>query len=425
MWRYAFNFWQLSLRGSFALALGWLLFNSSMSRAETTNKRLILPGARAQALGGAFTAVADDASASWYNPAGLGQFNGSGFSLTVNNYSRSHKDVAGRTTQSKIAENSSSIYPGFAGGHAKFGGIALGWSYFTVEQQNTDESQKLEIPASQTSGAYQYDRAELTSGNMIYAGLSTAIPLGKYISLGVSEFYYRRQKQTALKERSLFESGIFYDSFVRQSTRNEGTLTTAGIMLKTSAVSLGLSAKIPKALSDKTDLETSSIIYAETTPELSSETRQTHREDELIVRTWSLGMAFKPSTWALFSADLIHYPATKTPWPNTGGFDTKDVTDWSVGIELSAGSLVVDGGVFTNSSLVMTPKPSLVSSEPARIDYQGFSCGLGLKSKQSETQIIMVRQLGAGKTQLIQGDLSLQDISIETQSFSISSRYLF
>lgn len=386
---------------------------------------MILPGARAQALGGAFTAVADDASASWYNPGGFGQLKSPGFSLTVNNYTRSRKEIDGITTKSKITENSSSIYPGFAGGHGSLGGLTVGWSYFTLEQQNTDESQTLDVTASNSMGAFQYNRSELTTGNLICAGLSAAFPIGKHLSLGVSEFYYRRQKQTALKELSSFNSGIFYDSFVRQSTSNEGTLTNFGILIKSSNLSLGLTARVPKALTDKTDLETSSVVYTGAAPELSSESRTTHREDELIVRTWALGVSARPTSWFLFSADVLHYPATKTPWSNEGGFDTIAVTDWSAGMEVTAGPVVLSSGVFTNSSLAETPKPSLVASPPAKVDYQGFSLGFGLKTKQSETQLIMVRQIGSGKTQLIQGDLSLQDISIETQSFSLSSRYLF
>ena len=35
-------------------------------------------GVRAQGMGGAFTAVADDATATWWNPAGLGAWNSSG-----------------------------------------------------------------------------------------------------------------------------------------------------------------------------------------------------------------------------------------------------------------------------------------------------------------------------------------------------------
>jgi hypothetical protein len=422
---YPLNFWLLALGRVASWSAITIFVAAPLALAETTNKRMILPGARAQALGGAFTAVADDASASWYNPAGLGHLKGPGFSLTVNNYSRSRKEIAGITANSKISENSASIYPGFAGGHASLGRFTFGWSYFTLEQQNTDESQTLDIPASSSASAFEYHRSELTSGNLIYAGLSGAFSLGKNFSIGVSEFYYRRQKQTALKERSLFNDGVFYDSFVRQSTSNEGTLTNAGLMFKTDVFSLGLSARIPKALSDMTDFETSSIISTGSSPELSSTDGTTRREDELIVRTWSLGVAIRPRPWLLFSADVLHYPATKTPWASEGGFDTIAVTDWSSGIELTAGPILLSGGLFTNSSLVADPKPSLVASPPAKVDYQGFSAGIGLKTRQSETQLIMVRQRGTGQTQLVQGNLNLQDISIETQSFSLSSRYLF
>ena len=395
------------------------------SFGETTNKRMILPGARSQALGGAFTAVANDASAGWYNPAGLGFLRGPGMSVTVNNYSRSHKETTGVTEKSNLSENSSSLYPGFAGGNAPLGPFSFGWSYFTMEEQRTDESQTLQIGHSGDSLPFRYDRAELTTGSLIHAGGSVALALGPNLSLGVSEFYYRRQKQTALKERSTFASGVFYDSFARQSTVNEGTLTVGGIMIRGGSFSLGISGRVPKALSDKTDFETSTTTYTSGEPELSRTNSETHREDELIVRTWTLGIAWNPASWFLLSADVLNHPATKTPWPGAGGFSTKTVTDWSVGTELRADSLIFIAGAFSNKSLVETPTPSLVASEPARIDYVGFSSGLGYRTHQSETLLIMVRQKGAGKTQMVQGDLSLQNESIETQSFSLSSKYQF
>jgi hypothetical protein len=407
------------------IVLPGLLYSPNVARAESTNKRMILPGARAQALSGAYTAVADDASAGWYNPAGLGFLRSPGVSVSVNNYSKSHKDISGVTSDTKLAENSSSIYPGFAGSNASLGPFTFGWSYFTLDQQNTDESQSLNIASSESTNAFTYDRAELTSGNLIHAGASVAFKLGQNFSLGVSEYYYRRQKQTALKERSTFASGVFYDSFVRQSTLNEGTVTIVGLMARTGTFSLGITARIPKALSDKTELEAGSIIYTGATPELSSSNLETRREDELIVRTWTAGLAWVPASFILVSLDAVHYPATNSPWLHQGGFNTKTVTDWSAGFEILTSSLIIAGGLFTNSSLVETPTPSLVASEPARIDYQGFSSSIGLRSKQSETMLIMVRQKGVGKSQMVQGDLSLQSISIETQSFSIASRYNF
>jgi hypothetical protein len=395
------------------------------ANAETTNKRLLLPGAKAQALGGAFTAVADDASAGWYNPAGLGLISGPGVSVTANNFSRSKKIINGVSSQSSLQENSSSLYPGFAGGHTTLGPFALGWSYFTLEQQNTDESSQIDIVNATSSSPFAYNRSELTTGNLIHAGASLALPLGKNMSFGVSEYYYRRQRQTALKERSVFASGVFYDSFVRQSTQNEGTTTVAGLMVKLPSYSLGLSARIPRALSDKTTYETATVTYTSGTPELSSTENMTHREDETIVRTWNLGLAWTPKTFWLIAADAVYYQPSQTPWSGAGGYDTRAVLDWSVGSELTMGPVVLAGGAFTNSSLVDKPRPSLSYAEPTHMNLRGFSGGVGYRTKQSETLLIIVKQLGTGVTQMVQGSLELQDIYIESQSFSISSRYQF
>jgi hypothetical protein len=238
--------------------------------------------------------VADDASAGWYNPAGLGLISGPGVSVTANNFSRSKKIINGVSSQSSLQENSSSLYPGFAGGHTTLGPFALGWSYFTLEQQNTDESSQIDIVNATSSSPFAYNRSELTTGNLIHAGASLALPLGKNMSFGVSEYYYRRQRQTALKERSVFASGVFYDSFVRQSTQNEGTTTVAGLMVKLPNYSLGLSARIPRALSDKTTYETATVTYTKTSSTTGTLTYKkagasTNAAIQWMSMSWALG----------------------------------------------------------------------------------------------------------------------------------------
>ena len=104
-----FNFWIFPGPHKVFVRLGLTLFilSTPAVRAESTNKRMIIPGARAQALSGAYTAVAADASAGWYNPAGLGFSKGPGVSVSVNNYSRSHKEVKGVSETTNLSENSS------------------------------------------------------------------------------------------------------------------------------------------------------------------------------------------------------------------------------------------------------------------------------------------------------------------------------
>jgi hypothetical protein len=62
-------------------ALSLLLLLASTARADFFNSRNLILGERASLLGGAFTALADDATAGYYNPAGLVQ--APGFTVTA------------------------------------------------------------------------------------------------------------------------------------------------------------------------------------------------------------------------------------------------------------------------------------------------------------------------------------------------------
>ncbi|MBI5502968.1 MAG: hypothetical protein HY907_22175 [Deltaproteobacteria bacterium] len=73
---------------------GFLLF-SAPSRADDTHYQNQLIGERALGLGGAFTAVASDPTASFYNPAGLAMTLSSSISASLNLYGVEHRIVHG------------------------------------------------------------------------------------------------------------------------------------------------------------------------------------------------------------------------------------------------------------------------------------------------------------------------------------------
>ena len=66
--------------------LGFLLLLTPTARADFFNERNLLIGERASLLGGAFTALADDATAGYYNPAGLVQAPGFTVSASADVY---------------------------------------------------------------------------------------------------------------------------------------------------------------------------------------------------------------------------------------------------------------------------------------------------------------------------------------------------
>jgi long-chain fatty acid transport protein len=67
----------------------------SPARAQRENYEAVLVGERAAGMGGAFTGLADDASAAYYNPAGLAQIRRRGFSLSASGYSYYSRTASG------------------------------------------------------------------------------------------------------------------------------------------------------------------------------------------------------------------------------------------------------------------------------------------------------------------------------------------
>ncbi len=72
----------LSTRAS-SMALATVLLASGLARADDSHWQNLLAGERATGLGGAFTAIADDPSGNYYNPAGLVDTQGSILSASL------------------------------------------------------------------------------------------------------------------------------------------------------------------------------------------------------------------------------------------------------------------------------------------------------------------------------------------------------
>ena len=62
------KFWNGKVSATFITIFFLITLTGSQTFADPF---MNYPGARAKAMGGAFTGIADDASAVWYNPAGL------------------------------------------------------------------------------------------------------------------------------------------------------------------------------------------------------------------------------------------------------------------------------------------------------------------------------------------------------------------
>lgn len=373
-------------------------------------------------MGGAFTAIADDASAGWYNPAGLGFVQGSDVSLSANAFTKSRRSVKEALGEHDVAESSSSLYPAFAGGTTNLGPFHVGYSYFTADRENSDESFIYDVPATGTSSAFTYNRRQLIVGEKVFAGASIALPLGKNISFGLSEFYYRRTVQTSLVESTVYSSGATFDANLRQSTLNEGSVTVIGLLMKGAGMSLGLATKIPKALADNTTIETAQTTYIGSAPDRTTTITKPHNYDEVTPNEYSVGLAWQPSSSFSIAIDVLHSPGEKSLHRGDGGIDTKATTNYSLGGELFLGSIGLRGGAFTNNSLVSTPEPT-PQAQPGSENFIGWSSGVSYRSKSFESMIGVIRQTGIGKDQTVNGNPKVYEIDAESTSYLLTSRY--
>lgn len=184
-----------------------LLLASGRARADDTHYRSVPIGAHAIALGGAFTGVADDASAAFYNPGGLllDATTGIAGGLTINAWDKLEVDDALRNPDGVASSNATGgrTIPLFIGALVKFGPenvfqqkkFALALS--VVEPNFSREGDFIELPS---------DPIELTTTYTITAndratwyGLSFASRIDLKQMLGATLYLsVRRLNQTEL-----------------------------------------------------------------------------------------------------------------------------------------------------------------------------------------------------------------------------------
>ncbi|MDD4998178.1 MAG: hypothetical protein PHI99_08490, partial [Syntrophales bacterium] len=102
----------------------------------------MLIGERAAGMGGAFTALADDTSGMYYNPAGIVHAEEKSLSASVNAYYSLSKKYSGVIAGSDLKRNYSAIVPNFFGVQQPIGPVSLGFSYAVPEHsfENMDET---------------------------------------------------------------------------------------------------------------------------------------------------------------------------------------------------------------------------------------------------------------------------------------------
>jgi hypothetical protein len=210
-----------------AMALGGVVAMASSSTLEAQGFELV--GARARGMGGAFVAVADDASATWWNPAGLPStliFDGVadlGALTFVPDRPIEEASRAGQEQALLVA--------------ASFPVAAL--SYTRVHQWRLEPVPTAGVPGSrQEGGRVPAGRSLLTQ----HFGVSLAQSLGDAIVVGVTARLVRGGVSSAEAISGSIDEAFDRAADAPRTTTTRGDVD-AGVLVRLSRLRLGLSAR--------------------------------------------------------------------------------------------------------------------------------------------------------------------------------------
>ncbi len=190
------------------LLLGMGAFSATAALADDFHYTNILVGDRASGMGGAYTAVSDDATGLAYNPAGIAYTAERNLSASVNGYNYSKKTYRDVIGGNGWIRRSSAVLPNYFGVIMPLGDYKVGFSYALPDSTTTDQEQTFHN--LQLSSALQPFNPGVTitsylinfndENNTYNIGPSMAKELTDKISAGLTLYYYERKTLRILNQ---------------------------------------------------------------------------------------------------------------------------------------------------------------------------------------------------------------------------------
>ena len=396
--------------------------------ADENHYNNILIGDRASGLGGAYTAISDDAAGLFYNPAGIvftKDLQLSASANAIHSSSTIYKNVLGGSDWER---SSSTIVPNFFGISKKLGNGYFGFSYavtnFDVENQDS------EITTIPTVPLYIININNLDKETKF--GPSYATEINDQWNFGVTLYLTNREKELInnqwirLADNSFEWSNLYFES------SEQGIEPVIGLMwTPTESVSFGLSVRqniIVSSdsriqLSCSSDVNNPAAQSAQCIPVGNSpldptiSTSSQKRDLPLSVR---LGFAYFPTSQLLFSTDLSYFEAV-----DNSNFSTEQVINIAIGTEYYFNAeWALRGGIYTNNA----NSPEIIPGQLNQIDHVdliGFSLSLSRFSKKSSITLGYSASSGDGKAQVIAGSPQIQDVELSVETIFLSTSYSF
>lgn len=389
-------------------------------------------GARAAALGGAFGALADDATGVFYNPAGIvdvrtARVNVStslyGLELVGNTPVESDLLRRGVTPADLIFVPSSTGYAQGVGDTLPSGAFQDAFAFSTLVPDYTSRFTE-QVPAATDELGTRFRSA--VTDRRLYAGAAWAHRTGPWLRLGVAAHYALRtlDSEESLASGKIGVPGAFIDASTRLRASSHAVRAVLGSKLWLGPrTTLGLTLTTP-TLSVWRDVSFERVVASAAgegaAPRLSVDRVRSNAGELQSDIPGSLRLAFaftEPASYTVAIDVVGHLPArydvispdllgavTVARVPVPLHVERGPVVNLAVGVDaLLSDDLSVAAGAFTNFSgapeLIVDDDGALLpqSSRLSRVQMLGGSLSLGFHGRFSVTRVGLTGSAGAGE----------------------------
>lgn len=389
---------QKACKGSAALFLIFGLV--SPATAGVYSYYDVMIGGRSAQMGGAYTGVAEDGAAAYFNPAGLGQIKTPSLSISANGLDIQTYTLEKRLFGEDLTFRSNAFYPSAWSVVRSLGEYRLAFS--AIVPSNLDVISTTNFRDVILAGqSFPVGLIDARIKDRVYLiGPSLAYRFTPTLMVGATLYYWYGE---ALRETTLFFGGASGQSqvgqFSRTSTTTHGLLGQIGLLARPSeryAVGLLLRAPVPldqtiKADNQEYSFDASSGIFTNSFSQ--TETSRSARRPPGA----ALGLALHPMSTRTLSFDLSYYGSARYSVPSRE-VDIRPVWNAAIGFEeVVQPKFPIRFGLYTNRSAAprLNDRPM---AQDDRVDSYGATFGVGYVDALSTFDVGMRYALGKGKT---------------------------
>ena len=411
-----------------------VLLITSPAFADEYHYNNILIGDRAAGMAGAYTAISDDPSGLYYNPAGIVFAPGRSFSASVNAYQyskKTYKDVLGGNGWERVSSN---LLPNYFGVIQPLGKGKLGFSYAVPDTRLENQAQTF----NDISGTI-IKRYVINMNDTDYTynfGPSYAFKINDKLSVGATVYMHYRDRQLISNHFVTTTPTDYEWTNVYDSTSEWGVKPILGVMwTPKDKLSLGLTVSKTAMLNSfrRKQITQRKLGVGNGVPEYLVLESTDHRQ---FPWTTTFGAAYFPSESLLLSADISRYGETPyslnfkdaSTGANGGTLNVAQTAtvNAAVGAEYyPSATIALRGGLFTN--MANTPKLATGASDQLEhIDMYGLSLSVSHFTRSSSLTFGGSYSYGAGKAQVYSAPItSIQDVEMQNITAFLSAAFSY